>query len=178
MVWIGLAGHFLFWFTFAHRWTLCLCVRGGLLETWPGLGLGWSLAPPPWWRPALHSTPPPPFLHLQLVLSFAGGNFFSLSLPVLGFCSPWESGGGRFGWVSVSSSPSCCASAPRLVPWLVCSQGSSPGPSGGPEPLGRGAERSWWLGYNSPCVCKSQMLCSLIPPPLGLEQFIKLSLNS
>lgn len=60
MVWIGLAGHFLFWFTFAHRWTLCLCVRGGLLETWPGLGLGWSLAPPPWWRPAPHSTPPAP----------------------------------------------------------------------------------------------------------------------
>ena len=82
MVRSGLAGHFLFCFTFALLWTLSLCPGGPAIalqeETWPGLGLGWSLAPLPLQRSPSHPT----FLCLQLVLSIAGGNFFSFCHPV------------------------------------------------------------------------------------------------
>ena len=85
MVWIGLVGHFLFWFTFAHRWTLCLCVRGGLLETWPGS----RMEPCPSSMMEAPGTVPPPPPHSSIynwswalqVETF----FLSLSLPVLGF---------------------------------------------------------------------------------------------
>ena len=54
------------------------------METWPGS----RMEPCPssmMEAPGTVPPPAPPFLHLQLVLSFAGGNFFSLSLST----SPW-----------------------------------------------------------------------------------------